>query len=174
MRHQHRWRSKTVALSSTRMCYHTEWMMDADRMVRGSSGRNSRKVGMLGRWDFPNSHHPLNFFVFFSSNDELPHDASKDSYACVAYLRKGINKQVYCTLVMANAKVVTRKALRMWRTIIESNSLSLVRLVLRTDSEAVLTWIRSDHGRYRQFVTYRMGEILMNTNAGDWRWIPSK
>lgn len=113
MRHQHRWRSKTIALSSTRMGYHTEWMMDADRMVRGSFGRNSRKVGMLGRWDFPNSHHPLKFFVFFSSNDsdELPHDASKDSYACVAYLRKEINKQVYCTLVMANAKVVTRKAL---------------------------------------------------------------
>lgn len=38
----------------------------------------------------------------------------------------------------------------------------------------MLSWIRSDQHKYKQFVVFRIGEIHELTNLMDWRWIPSK
>lgn len=137
---------------------------------------------------------PRSYFPGFTSVEVGPlqlhifNDASEDAFASAAYLRAEINGKVHCTLVMAKAKVAPLKALsvprlelqgaligaRLAKTVRESHSLLISQLYMWTDSETVLAWIRSDHRRYRQFVAFRVGEILSKTDAADWRWIPSK
>ncbi|XP_055527974.1 uncharacterized protein LOC129720516 [Wyeomyia smithii] len=63
---------------------------------------------------------------------------------------------------------------RMNQTMIEVHSLKVDRCVLWTDSRTVWSWIRSDQHRYKQFVAFRIGEILELTKTTDWRWVPTK
>ncbi|UYV75667.1 hypothetical protein LAZ67_13000957 [Cordylochernes scorpioides] len=41
------------------------------------------------------------------------------------------------------------------------------------DSKTVLAWIRSEAGRYKEFVANRVGEIQEATKGTDWRWVPT-
>ncbi|XP_062541591.1 uncharacterized protein LOC134209611 [Armigeres subalbatus] len=47
-------------------------------------------------------------------------------------------------------------------------------MVFWTDSRTALAWIMADPRSYRQFVSFRVGEILEHTTASEWRWVPSK
>ncbi|UYV84638.1 hypothetical protein LAZ67_X002932 [Cordylochernes scorpioides] len=42
-----------------------------------------------------------------------------------------------------------------------------------SDSKTVLAWIRSEAGRYKEFVANRVGEIQEATKGTDWRWVPT-
>ncbi|XP_049300629.1 uncharacterized protein LOC125774511 [Anopheles funestus] len=115
-------------------------------------------------------------------------DASEQAYGAVAYFRATVNGQVKCALVMSRSKVAPVKMMsiprlelqaavlgvRLSRAVIENHSLPITRKFFWTDAKVVLSWIRSDHRRYKQFVGLRIGEILDATNVEDWRWIPTK
>ncbi|XP_065087716.1 uncharacterized protein LOC135709338 [Ochlerotatus camptorhynchus] len=115
-------------------------------------------------------------------------DASEHAYGCVAFLRVVIDGAVRCILAMSRSKVAPLKrqsiprlelmvavlGARMSQTIIATHSLKIDRCILWTDSRTVWSWIQSDQHKYKQFVAFRIGEILELTRATDWRWVPTK
>ncbi|XP_062699137.1 uncharacterized protein LOC134284320 [Aedes albopictus] len=115
-------------------------------------------------------------------------DASEHAYGCVAFLRVVVGGVIRCSLVMSRSKVAPLKkqsvprlelmaavlGARMSRTLVDTHSLKINRCVLWTDSRTVWSWIRSDQHQYKQFVAFRIGEILELTRATDWRWVPTK
>ncbi|XP_062537985.1 uncharacterized protein LOC134206298 [Armigeres subalbatus] len=115
-------------------------------------------------------------------------DASELAYACVAYFRimeQGIPR---CAFVSSKAKVAPLKSLsiprmelqagvigcRLAKTIKENHTLPIKRTVYHSDASTLLSWIRSDTRKYRQYVAVRIGEILESTNISEWRWVPTK
>ncbi|XP_055527258.1 uncharacterized protein LOC129719867 [Wyeomyia smithii] len=63
---------------------------------------------------------------------------------------------------------------RIMRTVCEIHTLSTAEKFIHTDAEVVLSWIRSQHRNYKQFVAFRVGEILSLTEPDNWRYVPSK
>ncbi|XP_055523175.1 uncharacterized protein LOC129717331 [Wyeomyia smithii] len=115
-------------------------------------------------------------------------DAGEKAYGCVAYFRAIIDEEKICTLVMSRTKVAPLKQLsvprlelqaavlgaRLMRTVQENHSFNIQRTYLWTDSQTVLSWIKSDQRKYKQFVGFRIGEILNSTKLIDWRWTPTR
>ncbi|XP_058827095.1 uncharacterized protein LOC131687069 [Topomyia yanbarensis] len=115
-------------------------------------------------------------------------DAGENAYGCVGYLRIVVNQEVSCSLVMARSKVAPLRQLtiprlelqaavlaaQMIKAIRQNHSLEIHRVFIWSDSQTVLSWIQSDQRKYKQFVGFRIGEILSLSNLSDWRWIPSK
>ncbi|XP_053699022.1 uncharacterized protein LOC128745992 [Sabethes cyaneus] len=115
-------------------------------------------------------------------------DASEYAYGCVGYLRAVIEDTVKCCLIMSRAKVAPLKrqsvprlelmaavlGARMLRTIIDTHSIKFHHHIMWTDSQTVRSWIRSDQHKFKQFVAFRVGEVLELTKPTDWYWIPSK
>lgn len=118
-------------------------------------------------------------------------DASDSAYAAVAYFRFVYeDNKSRCSLVAGKSKVapinppvmsVPRLELqaavlgaRLSNSIVVGHTLKPDRVVFWTDATDVLCWIRSDLRKYRQFVAFRVSEILETTKAIDWRWVPSQ
>ncbi|XP_058811010.1 uncharacterized protein LOC131675893 [Topomyia yanbarensis] len=114
-------------------------------------------------------------------------DASENAYGCVAYFRIEIDGEVCCALVMSRSKVAPLKQLtiprlelqaavlgaRLAESIRRNHSLKINQQFIWTDSRNVLSWIKSDQRRYRQYVGFRIGDILSHTSVSDWRWVPT-
>ena len=115
-------------------------------------------------------------------------DASEMAYGCVAYFRAIVRGQIMCALVMSRSKVAPLKQLsiprlelqgavlgaRMVQTVKDNHNLQVEKQFIWTDSQTVLSWIRSDQRRYKQFVGFRIGEVLSLTKITDWNWVPTK
>ncbi|UYV72195.1 hypothetical protein LAZ67_9002145 [Cordylochernes scorpioides] len=98
-------------------------------------------------------------------------DASQEAFSAVTYLRvEAKNGNITTTLFGSKARVAPLKK----RTI---PKLELQGCVLGTrfasDSKTVLAWIRSEAGRYKEFVANRVGEIQEAIKGTDWRWVPT-
>ncbi|XP_062717003.1 uncharacterized protein LOC134292164 [Aedes albopictus] len=116
-------------------------------------------------------------------------DASEAAYSCVAYFRLEVGETVQVAFVSSKTKVAPLKTIsiprlelkaavlgtRMLNTIKDQHTFPIARQIIWSDAGVCLAWIRSkNHRRYHQFVSVRVGEILMATDPQDWRWIPSK
>ncbi|XP_062713168.1 uncharacterized protein LOC134290142 [Aedes albopictus] len=115
-------------------------------------------------------------------------DASEDAYGCVAYFRLLVKGQPRVALVSAKSKVaplqymsIPRMELlaavlgaRLAASVKSNHSVQIKRVFYHIDSATVLSWIRSDHRRYKQFVAYRIGDILSLTNPNEWGWVATK
>ncbi|XP_058836884.1 uncharacterized protein LOC131693240 [Topomyia yanbarensis] len=115
-------------------------------------------------------------------------DASEKAYGCVAYFRAIVRDEVRCALVMSRSKVAPLKqtsiprlellaavlGARLSKTVIDNHNFGIGKVVFWIDASVVLSWIRSDQCRYKQFVGFRIGEILSLTKLTDCRWIPTR
>lgn len=62
---------------------------------------------------------------------------------------------------------------RLANSILKGHAVKVKRVGLWSDSKTVLCWLRSDPKRFRQFVSFRVGEILESTELENWRWVPT-
>ncbi|XP_058817788.1 uncharacterized protein LOC131681096 [Topomyia yanbarensis] len=115
-------------------------------------------------------------------------DASEGAYGAAAYLRIETVDGPMCSLVMARSKVAPLKHLsiprlelqaavlgaRLENSVVEMLCFDVKQRYFWSDSKTVLSWIHSDHRRYKQFVAFRIGEILSLSKLREWRWVPTK
>ncbi|XP_036345739.1 uncharacterized protein LOC118754983 [Rhagoletis pomonella] len=114
-------------------------------------------------------------------------DASESSYAAVSYMRYSDGKIVDCAMVSSKTRVAPLKVMsiprlelkaallgaRLSKHVRESHSISIATSTYWSDSRTVLAWLRADHRRYKQFVAFRVSEILKFTKVDEWRWVPT-
>ncbi|XP_058817187.1 uncharacterized protein LOC131680494 [Topomyia yanbarensis] len=100
-------------------------------------------------------------------------DASETAYGCIAYFRAIVQGEVRCTLVMSRSKVASLKQLsfprlellaavlgaRLKQTVIENHNFPISKVMYWIDADVVLSWIRSDQRRYKQFVGFRIDQL---------------
>lgn len=114
-------------------------------------------------------------------------DASRDAYGAAAYFRIKSNDETHCSLILAKSRVSPIKEVsiprlelqgavlgtRIARMIEDEHRLKISRTTFWTDAKTVLCWIRNSELRLKQFVSFRIGEILESTNVNQWRYVPS-
>ncbi|XP_062533423.1 uncharacterized protein LOC134202455 [Armigeres subalbatus] len=99
-------------------------------------------------------------------------DASQDAYGAATYIRIETDEGPICSLVMSKVEgstvathVHSRLELqaatlgaRLANSVGEILTLEVKRRFMWSDSKTVLSWIHSDHRRYKQFVAFRIGD----------------
>ncbi|UYV80823.1 hypothetical protein LAZ67_19001881 [Cordylochernes scorpioides] len=97
-------------------------------------------------------------------------DASHEAYALIAYL-KCIKARVAPVRIGERKRTIPQ--LEFAVTIkCEFNS-RLDRIVFWTYSKVVLSWIRADDVRHKEFEANRIGEIQEATGHFEWKWVPT-
>ncbi|XP_052567268.1 uncharacterized protein LOC120425751 [Culex pipiens pallens] len=115
-------------------------------------------------------------------------DASEHAYGCAAFFRAVVGGTVKCSLIMSRARVAPLKrqsiprleldaaklGARLKHTVLGMHSLQVGRCVMWTDSRTVCSWLRADQYKYKQYVAFRVGEILELTSVMEWHWVSTK
>ncbi|XP_065094088.1 uncharacterized protein LOC135714635 [Ochlerotatus camptorhynchus] len=115
-------------------------------------------------------------------------DASAQAFAAVGYFRIVDKGHIRVALVSSKTKVAPLRGLsiprlelmtallgaRLRRTIDRNHTLKIHKTFFWSDSSTVCSWIKSDVRRYRQFVAFRVDEILSLSSVDEWRWISTK
>lgn len=115
-------------------------------------------------------------------------DASEHAYASVAYLRFIFDSKVHCCLINSKARVAPLKptsiprlelqaallGARLSSNIKKILNVNISSIILWSDSNVVLAWIKTSSKRFKTFVAQRIGEIHDLTQPEWWRYIPSK
>ncbi|KAL0803272.1 hypothetical protein ABMA28_017250 [Loxostege sticticalis] len=115
-------------------------------------------------------------------------DASSRAFASVAYIRsRKKDGSWHVAFLMARARVAPLKVMsiprlelqaavmgaRMSRHLQQCELVSLSKVTLWSDSKTVLSWLKSDSGRFKPFVAHRVSEVTELTETEQWRWVPS-
>lgn len=115
-------------------------------------------------------------------------DASEAAFAAVAFWRIARGDHVELAFVAGKVKVSPTPIQSMPRlelngAVLATRLLDEIRrshegvkidqIVMWSDSETVLKWIRSDQRKYKQFVGFRVAEIAESTPTAWWRWVPT-
>lgn len=115
-------------------------------------------------------------------------DASLTGYAATVFFRFVSANQIKCSLIAAKSRVAPVKMLsvprlelmaavlgvRLSGSIIKEHTIQISQQYFWTDSSTVLSWIKSDHWKYGQYVAFRVAEILECSKTSEWRWVPTK
>ncbi|XP_075170238.1 uncharacterized protein LOC142242552 [Haematobia irritans] len=113
-------------------------------------------------------------------------DASEEAFAAVCYFRIEFEGKVDIRLVASKSKVAPLQPMsiprlelqaavigtRLMKTV-ECHGIQIEQRVMWTDSKTVLNWLVGDPRKYKQFVMFRVAEILKYTDIANWRWVPS-
>lgn len=115
-------------------------------------------------------------------------DASEAAFAAVAFWRVSRGTKVDLSFVLGKVKVSPTQLLSIPRLELNAavlatrlldeiqrshDSIRINKIVMWTDSETVLKWIRSDQRKYKQYVGFRVAEIAASTPSSLWRWVPT-
>lgn len=114
-------------------------------------------------------------------------DASEEAFAAVAYWRVVHADGVDISFVLGKTRCAPTQILsvprlelqaallatRMMREIRQSLDVQITRTTFWSDSETVLKWLRCDQRKYKQFVAFRVAEILEAAPVSNWHWVPT-
>ncbi|XP_055632952.1 uncharacterized protein LOC129773379 [Toxorhynchites rutilus septentrionalis] len=130
-------------------------------------------------------------YIFEERTDEVElHtfvDASEQAFCACVYVRSVSGNTAHVRLLSAKSRVAPVKPLsiprlelqaavlgsRLTKTIIEETRLKVVSKTFWSDSQTVLSWIKSPKRR-NTFVMHRVGEILEDNRKNEWRWVPTE
>ena len=116
-------------------------------------------------------------------------DASQDALGACAYARQRKDHNTYAVkFIAAKSRVSPLKQLtiprlelqaavlasRLAKSIQEESRKQFKDVKFFTDSTITLAWIQSPSGRFKPFVSSRVGEIQSNTDPNQWKHIPSE
>ncbi|XP_036329731.1 uncharacterized protein LOC118741863 [Rhagoletis pomonella] len=115
-------------------------------------------------------------------------DASEVATAAVAYFRITREDEIQVAHVSSRTKVAPLRPIsiprmellaavlgsRLATEITKGHDFKIHKAYFYTDSRTVLTWLKSDPRKYKQFVMFRVAEIQEHTNVTEWSYIPSK
>ncbi|KAG5865606.1 hypothetical protein JTB14_019349 [Gonioctena quinquepunctata] len=131
---------------------------------------------------------PRQYFSFRSEEVQLHIfcDAGSKAFCSVAYVRSKLNDRIEVSRVSSKCKLGPLNkivsipmmelqgavmATRLGKLIEKGSTLNINDIYWWTDSEIVLTWIRSETNRLKSF--HRIQEIVNSTGIKKWRWVPS-
>lgn len=115
-------------------------------------------------------------------------DASRDAYAAAAYFRIQSGSSIICSLVFAKTRVSPMKdisiprlelqaavlGVRIAKLVTDEHRLKFEKITFWSDSKTVLSWVKNSELRFKQFVSFRVGEILESSNSNQWRYVRSQ
>lgn len=115
-------------------------------------------------------------------------DASQHAYGACIYVKSvDVENKVTVRLLCAKSKVAPLKATtmprlelcaallatRLCKAVIESLRVLPTRMFHWCDSSIVLAWIRNGSNKLKAFAANRVAEIIENTDANAWRYVPT-
>ncbi|XP_030759609.1 uncharacterized protein LOC115885007 [Sitophilus oryzae] len=115
-------------------------------------------------------------------------DASGKAFGGVGYFRFEYNNGIQVSLVMSKTQVAPLKPIsilrlelqaalvscRLAETIKKKHSIKIDSTHFWTDSQIVLSWIKSEARILGTFIANRVGEIQEKTSTKNWHWISTK
>ncbi|XP_041463438.1 uncharacterized protein LOC121414350 [Lytechinus variegatus] len=114
-------------------------------------------------------------------------DASQDAFGSCIYLRWQLEGGTYeVRFVVAKSRVAPLKKLtmprlelqaavlatRLYTTVKKELRLEIEKVVFMTDSQIVLSWVRSQRKRYKPFIAVRVAEVQSQSDPAQWRYVP--
>lgn len=118
-------------------------------------------------------------------------DASERAFASVPYVRIEVCEAFQVALISAKSKVPSLKSnnvlsiprfelqgallgVRLANMIQKEHSVKFQSVTFWSDSQTVISWIKTEYGSFKPFVAHRIAEILVSTTGSQWRYISSK
>ncbi|XP_044749148.1 uncharacterized protein LOC123309880 [Coccinella septempunctata] len=116
-------------------------------------------------------------------------DSSEKAFAVVSFLIVVVENvgKIDVSLVSSKIRVAPLKPLSIPKSELQAAVMAtrlaqsikyeldtpIMRMFFWSDSQCVISWIKSDGRKFKQFVAHRIGEIQESTKIEDWRWIPT-
>ena len=164
-----------------------EWDQELPLPVRNEWARFFQEMGDLNHVTLERSLTPVDAIgvptlCIFS-------DASNEAIGICAYIRwKTENNEYHTRFIAAKSRVAPLKPLtiphlelqaavlstRLYQTIVEETRFKFEKVIFFTDSNIVLSWIRSQAREFKPFVSARVAEIQSNSDPAQWRHVPGE